>query len=88
MPCFELWLLLHFEDIQAALHRNEAEERLKRYLPDYDKGAENTYSLTAKHLNTAVQRAEKLAESFSAHTAPQPYTAIVELVTLLTTLKN
>ena len=38
VPCFELWLLLHFEDVHAPIHRNEVYDRLKPYLPGYDKG--------------------------------------------------
>lgn len=39
VPSFELWLLLHFEDIQHPLHRDEVMVRLKRHLHGYEKGA-------------------------------------------------
>lgn len=87
VPSFELWLLLHFEDIQAPLHRDEVNQRLKQYLPAYEKGAGNAFAITREHLEVATQRAERLAARFSAYTDPEPYTAIVELVTLLTTLR-
>jgi hypothetical protein len=32
VPSFELWLLLHFEDIQAPLHRDEVMRRLKQHI--------------------------------------------------------
>ena len=35
VPCFELWLLLHFEDIQAPMHRDDALTRFKKYLPHW-----------------------------------------------------
>lgn len=38
VPCFELWLLLHFEDVQAPIHRDAVYERLKMHVPNYDKG--------------------------------------------------
>lgn len=88
VPSFELWLLLHYEDIQAPLHRNEVMQRLKRHIPGYDKGAGNAFAITGEHLTVATQRAEALAERFSAHTEPEPFTAIVELVKLLTTLRG
>lgn len=88
VPSFELWLLLHYEDVQAPLHRNEVMRRLKMHIPGYDKGAGNAFSTTAKHLAVAIQRAEGLAVRFSAHTEPEPFTAIVELVKLLTTLRS
>lgn len=86
VPNFELWLLLHYEDIQAPLHRHEVIRRLKQYIPDYDKGACNVFAITGDHLEVAIQRAEALAKKFSAHTEPEPFTAIVDLVKLLTTL--
>jgi hypothetical protein len=88
VPSFELWLLLHYEDIQAPLHRNEVMRRLKLHIPGYDKGAGNAFALTREHLAVATRRAQALAERFSAHTAPEPFTAIVELVKLLTTLRG
>lgn len=37
VPSFELWLLLHYEDIQAPIHRKEVMARLKKHLPHYEK---------------------------------------------------
>jgi hypothetical protein len=88
VPSFELWLLLHYEDIQAPLHRNEVMCRLKSHIPDYEKGKNNAFAITRKYLAIATQRAEALATRFSAHTEPEPFTSIVELVTLLTTLRG
>ncbi|MEY2863432.1 MAG: hypothetical protein RLY58_1139, partial [Pseudomonadota bacterium] len=88
VPSFELWLLLHYEDIQAPLHRNEVMHRLKLHIPGYDKGAGNAFAITGEHLAVATQRAEALAGRFSAQTEPEPFTAIVELVKLLTTLRG
>lgn len=33
VPNFELWLLVHYEDIQAPLHRDEVMRRLKQHIP-------------------------------------------------------
>lgn len=88
VPAFELWLLLHFEDVQAPLHRDEVLRRLKQYMPDYEKGARNVFAKTRESLPLATQRAARLGERFSAYTAPEPYTAIGDLVTLLTTLRT
>lgn len=33
VPSFELWLLLHYEDIQAPIHRDEVMHRLKHTFP-------------------------------------------------------
>ena len=88
VPSFELLLLLHFEDIQAPLHRDEVMRRLKLHMPGYDKGADNAFATTNMHLAVATRRAERLAVRFTAHTDPEPFTAIVELVKLLTTLRG
>ncbi|MGD9685368.1 MAG: RloB family protein [Desulfobacter sp.] len=39
-PCFELWLLLHFEDAAGVTNQRLCKERLKRHLPNYDKHVE------------------------------------------------
>ncbi len=88
VPSFELWLLLHYEDIQAPLHRDEVMHRLKRHIPGYDKGTCNAFAITSEHLAVATQRAERLAAHSTARTDPDPFTAIVELVKLLTTLRG
>lgn len=87
IPSFELWLLLHYEDIQAPIHRDEVMARLKQHIPDYEKGAGGGFSTTCDRLETATQRAQALAVRFNAFTDPEPYTALHELVTLLTTLR-
>lgn len=87
-PSFELWLLLHYENIQAPLHRDEVMRRLKQYIPDYEKGAGRAFAITREHLALATQRAEQLAKRFTAYDDPEPFTAIAALVTLLTTLRG
>jgi len=88
VPSFELWLLLHYENIQAPLHRDEVMQRLKLHIPGYEKGAGQAFATTREHLAIATQRAEALAARFSADNAPEPYTAIVDLVKRLTTLRS
>lgn len=88
VPNFELWLLLHFEDIQHPLHRDEVMQRLKQHLSDYEKGAGGVFSTMQDRLKIATQRAQALALKFDAYTVPEPYTAIVKLVSVLTTLRD
>lgn len=84
VPCFELWLLLHFEDVQVPLHRDDALARLQKHLPSYTKGKTGTYEATKDQRFFAIERAEKLPE----HNGFDCFTDIHELVTLLTTLKS
>ena len=88
IPSFELWLLLHYEDIQAPIHRDEVMARLKQHIPGYDKGAGGAFATTRNRLETAMHRAQALEAKFNAYTAPEPFTALHELVTLLTTLRG
>ena len=87
IPSFELWLLLHYEDTQHPLHRHEVMERLRRHIPGYEKGTGGAFATTRIRLEIATQRARALAAKFNAYTDPAPFTALHELVTLLTTLR-
>lgn len=88
VPCFELWLLLHFEDVLAPLHRHEALERLKAHLPGYEKGGGGHWLATQARLGNATARAQHLAELTNAFDGTQPYTAMHELVSRLVHLKD
>lgn len=88
VPCFELWLLLHFEDVHAPLHRHEALERLKVHLPGYEKGGAGHWAATQDFLDAATLRAQRLAEVNNAFDGTQPYTAMYELVSRLVHLKD
>jgi hypothetical protein len=57
-PKFEYWLLLHFEDGDAIVSSQNCSERLKRYLPEYDKGIE-ARKITLEHVRNAVNRAKQ-----------------------------
>ncbi len=87
VPCFELWLLLHYEDIQALLHRDEVSRRLKRHWPDYKKGCDGIFKRTQANLRFAIERAERLAQKATAYDDSEPSTGIVELVKLLINLR-
>ncbi|UOD51401.1 RloB family protein [Orrella daihaiensis] len=87
VPSFELWLLLHYEDIQAPIHRDEVMRRLKTHIPGYEKGAAGLFGITRNRLSVATQRAESLAQKYTARSEPEPFTTIVKLVALLTRLR-
>jgi hypothetical protein len=87
VPCFELWLLLHFEDIKSPLHRDEVLRRLKGHLPEYEKGVRGSFAMTKTRIELASERAHLLIATHSAHDAPEPFTLVGELVALLTTLR-
>ena len=87
VPCFELWLLLHYVDVHALYHRDEVIQRLRQHLVGYDKGAAGHYNATASMLGVATGRAEKLRQRFTS-AGTDPFTAVDEVVTLLRGLKR
>ena len=88
VPSFELWLLLHFEDVQAPIRRDEVMRRLRKWLPGYEKGARGVFARTRDRLPLASARARALASRFNAYSDPEPYTAVFDLVTLINTLRG
>jgi hypothetical protein len=88
VPCFELWLLLHYEDIQSALHRDEVQRRLRKHLPSYDKGGSGYFQITYPSLAVATKRAIKLASKHDPRDGKAPVTQVESLVTRLCELKN
>ncbi len=57
-PKFELWLLLHFEDGDGVTSSQSCTQRLKRHLPDYDKGFD-IRKITNVKINDAIKRAKQ-----------------------------
>lgn len=88
VPCFELWLLLHFEDIQAPIHRDEVYQRLKQYLSGYDKGQGGHWAATKERLAVATGRAEARAAVTSVQNGHETYTDMHKLVQTLVHLKD
>ena len=86
-PSFESWLLLHFEDVRALVHRHEVVRRLKSHLPNYEKGYGRAFAETRSRLPTAIERARRLAQRVDPSNDTEPYTGMFELVELLTTLR-
>lgn len=87
VPCFELWLLLHFEDVLAPMHRADVYARLRQHLPGYDKGQAGYFQQTRDRIPGAAARANHLTSSNTAGDGLERYTELHNLVLLLTTLK-
>jgi hypothetical protein len=88
VPCFELWLLLHFEDVQAPIHRDEAFRRLGSYLRGYEKWQPGHWASTKDRLDIATRRAQERAAATSAHDGHETYTDMHLLVDRLVHLKD
>ena len=88
IPSFELWLLLHYEEVLHPITRDEVMRRLKRHIPSYAKGAGGLFANVRMQQDAAILRSRALAARFDSHSDPEPFTAMYELVELLTTLRN
>lgn len=88
VPCFELWLLLHFEDVLAPVHRNDVYQGLRHHLPNYAKGQGGQFASTRHNLDAATARATALAGLTNAFNGHEPYTDVHTLVSTLIKLKD
>ncbi len=58
IPCFELWLVLHFRDSPGMIHRHAAQSMLKKFISGYNKSVD--YEYCHDGYPDAVKRAERL----------------------------
>lgn len=89
-PCFELWLLLHFEQFNKLVHRDVISERLNKagYINNYQKAQKGLFKLTREKINGAHINAEQLDLERARHGNNVPYTAVSALVKLLMNLRK
>jgi hypothetical protein len=80
IPCFELWLLLHFENFAAPLQRTEVYRRLRQRIGGYEKGDKGLWKLTKANLGVANDRALQLSTQTTRTDDYGPYTDMHSLV--------
>ena len=85
-PCFELWLLLHYQDAFGLITSADALTQLRTHLPGYAKSTPNILSQTQHHLADAYTRADQLRLLSSPTSTSHSYTEIDKVVKLLTNL--
>lgn len=84
-PCFELWLLLHFDDCskQTPATAAEAVDSLRRVAKGYQKNQCYRLKIGAKHIELAVKRAKNMDvfpdEILPAYTVTRVY-RLIELL--------
>lgn len=95
VPCFEYWLLLHFEFTTrpyAASGKNSigkmAEKDLKRYLPHYQKGERGLFLVLVESLETAMNHAERSLDVATREGIDNPSTRVHKLVGYLQGIKK
>jgi len=79
-PCFELWLILHFEVVRAPLTRQQALAKLIRYVPDYAKGSARCMDELASQLDAALANAKIANKQAELDGTENPRTDIPELI--------
>ncbi|MGO9740895.1 MAG: RloB family protein [Roseiarcus sp.] len=88
-PCFELWLLLHYENIHDLFHRTEIVDKLKRHIADYEKGLAGTFARTRSAVSTAIGRAKRLQQRYRPEQDTEgPYTNVHAIVELLLSIRR
>jgi len=70
-PCFEYWILLHFEDAKGVSSSKDCRKKLQQYLPNYDKGIPSG-KFTPYMISDAIQRASNRDQT---QDAPWPQSA-------------
>jgi hypothetical protein len=82
-PCFELWLILHFQDFDRPDHRHDVQRHLKTLCKDYDPARRKTTD--CGKLMAAIVEAEARAErqlrmrKDEGDTGGPPFTTVYEL---------
>ena len=82
-PCFELWLLLHFQDHTAFIDRKKLQRACSERMPGYKKEA--PYEVLRGTYEEAVARAESLERRHNRDGSPgeNPSTDVFKLTTVL-----
>ena len=82
-PCFEYWLLLHFEYTTRGLRSAEAVRALEGHLTDYEKGDPDIFAKVQGRLAVAEANAARGLREIAAAGATSPRTDMPVLVAAL-----
>lgn len=95
VPCFEFWLLLHFENTTRPFAPSRGQSAcgvvlgdLRGHLTDYEKGSRHTFAATNGYLATAKERAIQVRRAALGTGSTGPFTDVDELVGYLEHLKR
>lgn len=87
-PCFEFWLLLHFEYSAAPRSAAEAGRDLRAYLTAYGKAEPRIFEMVAGGLDRACAHAARLKQELARFDATTPDTDMGEFVAQLIGMKR
>lgn len=68
--CFELWLLLHFQDLKSAIHRTDYYTKLNSHFKNinggtYNKNISKIFDITSPFVEIAIQRSNSLLSDYN-----------------------
>jgi RloB-like protein len=88
-PCFEFWLLLHFEYVSRPFTTaQDVIDRLRGHLTDYDKADRQIYAKVGAGLDRAIGHAQRLKAELVAIEADSPDTDMSTLIASLDLLRR
>jgi hypothetical protein len=79
-PCFEFWLLLHFEYSAAVMSAADALARLQRHMPGYYKADTAVFDRVCAGLYAACRHAARLDADYGTSGATSPMSDMPKLV--------
>ena len=95
VPCFEIWVLLHFRYSSAAFNSAGSQSacdrviaEIKKHFPKYSKGSAAVYDRLEPLMNDAQAHAERLFKDNAVTGSTNPATLVHELVSYLCNLKK
>lgn len=92
---FELWLLLHFQDLNSPLTRDDYKHKLDKHFKrlgynngQYEKNIKNIFELTKDNTSKAIERSNKLLSEYkdsriSIYSKMNPATTVQDLIDIL-----
>lgn len=78
-PCFELWLLMHYEEARKIHTTSDCINQLKKTWKNYDKYIPHGVC-TPTNIQKAIERAEKMEQIASLHILQRTGTTVYRLV--------
>ena len=83
-PCFELWLVLHFQDWDRPMDRHSMQHELRRLLPSFDPSGSKRadFSALSANVGLAVNRGRAMEQRRIEERTPRgnPVTTVFHLV--------
>ena len=95
VPCFEYWLLLHFDystrpytNLSGNSPCHQVSKALKKYIPDYQKGQRRIFDCFIDRLDQAMKNAEQALRDSEHNQTDNPSTRVHQLIRVLQDLKK